>query len=400
MRAAFKFRLYPTSGQSARLAACLDDHRFLYNAALQERRDAYRHPSKTSISYGAQSAQLKDIRKADLDGQGRWSFSSQQATLRRLNLAFAAFFKRAKAGKGRASGFPRFKGSGWFDTITWPKDGDGARWNSQPHDRHTRVYLQGIGHVKVRAHRAVQGHVKTISIKREGIGARVKWFVVLSCDDVPARDLPVTGAIVGIDMGIASFATTSDGLHVPNPRFLATSADELAAAQQGLARKKRGSKNRYRARVKVAAIHARTRRQRTDFHHKTALSLIRDHDLIVVEDLRVANMTKSAAGTIAAPGTNVAQKAGLNRSILDAGWSAFLTILTAKAESAGRTVIAVNPANTSRTCPQCGRTDAANRPSQATFACVTCGHTGHADVIAATNILGRGLASLPEPQAA
>lgn len=398
MRRAYKFRLSPTSGQAARLQQCLDDHRHLYNAALQERRDAWRM-SRVSINYGGQSAQLKDIRNADVEGQGRWSFSSQQATLRRLNKAFTAFFTRAKAGK--KAGFPRFKGHGWFDTVEWPKNGDGCKWDSQPHDeKHLRVYLQGIGHIKVRAHRAAEGRIKTLSIKREGFGARVKWFVVVSCDDVPAQPLPETGAVVGVDVGVASFLTTSDGVHVPNPRFLRTAAADLVTAQQALARKKRGSRNRARARAKAAAIHAKVRRQRSDFHHKTALALVRDHDLIVIEDLRVSNMTRSAAGTVEEPGTNVAAKSGLNKSILDAGWSQFALILTAKAESAGRTIIRVNAANTSRTCPTCGYTAAANRPSQAVFSCQACGHTGHADIVAARNILGRGLASQPQPLAA
>jgi putative transposase len=228
----------------------------------------------------------------------------------------------------------------------------------------------------------------------------VKWYAVVSCDDVPVRPLEPTGAVVGVDMGVASFLTTSDGIHVPNPRFLRTAADELAAAQQALARKKRGSNNRRRARARVAAIHAKVRRQRNDFHHKTALGLVRSHDVIVLEDLRVANMTRSASGTVEQPGTKVAQKSGLNRSILDAGWSQFALILTAAAESAQRTIIRVNPANTSRTCPTCGHTAATNRPSQAVFCCQRCGHTGHADVVAAGNRLGRGLASLPEPLAA
>lgn len=397
VRRAYKFRLSPTSGQASRLQACLDDHRVLYNAALQERRDAYRM-RRVSIRYGSQSGQLTAIRAEDPSGQGRWSFSSQQATLRRLNRAYTAFFARVKA--GRKAGFPRFKGAGWFDTVEWPKNGDGCKWDSQPHDKHLRVYVQGVGHVKVRAHRTVTGRIKTLSIKREGLGRNVKWFVVVSCDDVPAQPLPTTGAAVGVDVGVASFLTTSDGVQVPNPRFLAAAATQLATAQQTLARKKRGSNNRARARARVAAIHARMRRQRADFHHKTARTLVRAHDVIVIEDLRVQNMTRSASGTVEEPGSNVAQKSGLNRSILDAGWSQFALILAAAAESAQRTIIRVNAAHTSRTCPACGHADTANRPSQAIFCCVQCGHRGHADVVAARNILGRGLASLPEPVAA
>ncbi|WP_432977935.1 RNA-guided endonuclease InsQ/TnpB family protein [Dactylosporangium sp. CA-233914] len=385
MRRAYKFLLRPTSKQVDALTACVEDHRQLYNAALQERRDAYRRAG-VSIRYGDQSVQLKDIRRYDPD-QGRWSFSSQQATLRRLETAFAAFFRRVKA--GRAPGYPRFKGIGWFDTVEWPKDRDGCRWDSTPDDL-TRVYLQGVGHVRVHAHRTVEGTVKTISVKREGR----RWYVVLSCGDVPELVLAETGSAVGIDMGIASFLTTSDGAQISNPRHGRRNAERLAAAQRDLARKKRGSNRRRKARERVAAHHARVRRRRLDHAHKAALWLVRHYDIIAHEDLRIANMTRSASGTVEVPGANVAQKSGLNRSILDAGWGVFLNVLASKAESAGRVVVAVNPANTSRTCPDCGHCAKENRVTQADFVCVACGYAGHADVVGATNVLGAGLALL------
>jgi putative transposase len=385
VKRAYKFLLRPTDQQTGRLAACLEDHRQLYNAALEHRRSAYRIAGVT-VRYGDQSAELKDIRRADLGGQGRWSFSSQQATLRRLDRAMGAFFRRAKA--GQAPGYPRFKGKGWFDSVTWPKDGDGCRWDSQPDARARRVYLQGVGHVRVHQHRAVGGVIKTITVKREGR----RWYVVLACDQVPARPLRATGAAVGIDLGVAWLLTTSQGQHVPNPRHLARSADRLARAQQALARCQRGSNRRRKQRARVAALHAKVRRQRLDHGHKTALALVRDHDLIVHEDLRVANLTRSAAGTMQQPGTNVAQKAGLNRSILDAGWGVFLSTLADKAESAGRVLVAVDPRNTSRTCPACGHVAAGSRVTRAIFCCVACSHGGHADVVAALNILRAGLA--------
>lgn len=387
MRRAYKFLLRPTSKQATALRAVLDDHRHLYNAALEERREAYRK-AKVSIRYGDQSAQLKDIRRGDPDGQGRWSFSSQQATLRRLDKAFQAFFKRVKAGK--TPGFPRFKGVGWFDTVEWPKDRDGCRWNSTSDSGQTRVYLQGVGHVRVHAHRKVEGTVKTISVKRDGR----RWFVVLSCDDVPELALPETGSAVGIDMGVVSFLTTSDGAQVDNPRHGRRNADRLAAAQRKLAACKRGSNRRRKRRERVAASHAKVRRQRLDHAHKTALWLVKHYDVIAHEALRIANMTRSASGTVEVPGRNVAQKSGLNRSILDAGWGVFLNVLRAKAESAGRVVVEVNPANTSRTCPSCWHVCAENRVTQADFRCVSCGYAGHADVVGATNVLRAGLALL------
>ncbi|MBB4958347.1 RNA-guided endonuclease InsQ/TnpB family protein [Micromonospora polyrhachis] len=384
MRRAYKFLLRPTVKQVQTLGECLEAHRLLYNAALQERREAWQRAGVT-IRYGDQSAQLKDIRRAD-PGQACWSFSSQQATLRRLNLAFDGFFRRVKA--GQTPGYPRFKGRGWWDTVVWPKDGDGCRWDPPPDSGLTRVYLQGVGHVRVHAHRRVEGRVKTISVKREG----TCWYVILSCGDVPAQTLPPVNSPVGVDMGVAAFLTTNHGVQVPNPRYLAASADRLTQAQQALARCERGSRRRGKARSRVAAVHRRVARQRLDHAHKTARWLVTHHDLICHEKLRITNMTRSAAGTVDAPGVNVAAKSGLNRSILDAGWGVFLRVLASKAESAGRMVIAVNPANTSRTCPHCGHCARENRPTQADFTCVACGYHGHADVVAASNVLRAGLA--------
>lgn len=371
------------------LAACLEDHRQLYNAALQERRDAYRKRAVT-LRYDDQSAQLREIRGADPGGQGRWSAGSQQQTLRRLDRAFAAFFRRVKA--GARAGFPRFKGRGWFDTVEWPAVKNGARWNSTPHDPTTRVYLIGIGHMRVHQHRQVTGTVKTISVKREGR----RWYVVLSCDDVPIRPLPAAGGAVGIDMGIISFLSTSDGDHVPNPHHAREASVKLEKAQQALARCKRGSRRRAKARARVAGLHGKIRRQRVDHAHKVALTLVRGHDVVVHEDLRVANMVRRPTPRLADDKTflpnGAAAKAGLNRSIADAGWRMFLTILAHKAESAGRTLIAISPANTSRTCTRCGHCAAENRISQAAFRCRACGYTAHADVNAALNILRAGLA--------
>jgi putative transposase len=394
VRRSFTFLLRPTRHQEIALAACLEDHRQLYNAALEHRRTAYAKAG-VSVRYGDQSAELKHIRGDDPGGQGRWSFSSQQATLRRLDKAFAAFFKRVR--EGRTPGFPRFKGRGRFDTVTWPKDGDGCRWDSQPqHPTATWVRLQGVGHVRVHRHRRVSGTVKTISVKREGS----RWFVALSCDEVPAEPLPATGVSVGIDLGVASLVTTSDGGQVANPRHLAATAGRLAAGQRDLARKKRGSQRRRKQVARLAALHAKVRRQRLDGAHKAALALVRAYDVIAHEDLRITNMTRSASGTAEQPGRNVAQKSGLNRSILDAGWGVFLTILADKAESAGRKLIAVNPAGTSRTCAHCGHCAKDNRLTQAEFACTACGHTAHADVNAAINILRAGLALRQAAQAA
>jgi putative transposase len=356
---AYKFLMRPTVRQEQALGEMLRDHCSLYNGALQERRDAYRHASKTSIKYGMQSAQLKDIRAFDPERQGRWSFSSQQATLRRLDKAMQAFFRRVKA--GQAPGYPRFRGVNWFDTVEFPKDGDGCRWDSTPHDPVTRVRLQGVGHVKVNQHRAVAGRVKTVSVKREGR----KWFVVLTAEQDQPEPLPATGSAVGIDLGIANFLADSGGEFVPNPRHGRRAAAKLEAAQQALSRfPRRKAKNRtanhQRAVDKAAALHGKVRRQRLDHAHKTALGLVRVHDFIAHEDLKIRNMVKAPApkpdpdqpGSFLPNGA--AAKAGLNRGIADAGWGVFLTILLAKAESAGREVIAVDPAILPASAPNAG----------------------------------------------
>ncbi|WP_049659847.1 RNA-guided endonuclease TnpB family protein [Kitasatospora sp. MY 5-36] len=389
---AYKFLMRPTVGQQQALAEMLRDHCSLYNGALQERRDAWRHVSRTTVRYGGQSAQLKEIRAFDPECQGRWSFSSQQATLRRLDKAFAAFFRRVESGE--KPGYPRFRGVNRFDTVDFPRNGDGCRWDSTPHDPVTRVRFQGVGHVKVHRHRAVVGTVRTVSVKREG----KRWYVVLTAEQARPDPLPATGSVVGIDMGIANLLADSDGEFVANPRHGRKAAAKLEAAQQALSRCKRRGNRRRKAVETVAGLHRKVRRQRLDHAHKTALGLVRAHDLIAHEDLKIRNMVKAPApkpdpeqaGAFLPNGA--AAKAGLNRSISDAGWGVFLTILHAKAESAGREVIAVDPRNTSRTCPACGHTTAENRPTQDTFHCTGCAHRAHSDTVGAVNVLRAGLA--------
>ncbi|MBB4933018.1 putative transposase [Lipingzhangella halophila] len=402
---AYRFLLRPTVRQQVALAAMLRDHCSLYNAALQERRDAYAHVSQTRITYGDQSAQLTEIRDFDTERQGRWSFSSQQATLRRLDKAFVAFFRRVKA--GHKPGYPRFRGVGRFDTVDFPKDGDGCRWDSTPKDTVRRVRFQGVGHVRVHQHRPVKGRVKTVSVKREGN----RWYVILACDQVPAEPLEPTGRVTGIDMGVASFLTTSEGEHVDSPKFLARSADTLAAAQRDLDRfpKRIKARNRTRkhqaAQARVTRLYAKVARQRRDHHHKKALDLVRRFDAIACERLNIAGMTTAPAPRPdperhdAFRANNAAAKAGLNKSVLDAGWGVFLGILAHKAESAGRELIPVQARNTSRTCPRkaCGHVSADNRPSQEKFRCLRCGYAEHADRVAAINVGIRAGLVLPVP---
>jgi putative transposase len=245
----------------------------------------------------------------------------------------------------------------------------------------------------------VVGRVKTVSVKREG----KRWYVILTAEQEQSEPLPRTGSVAGIDMGIANFLADSNGEFVPSPRHGRRAAAKLEAAQQALARfprvrRDKRTANHRRAVQKVAGLHRTVRRQRLDHAHKTALGLVREHDVIAHEDLKIRNMVKAPKPKPdpEQPGTflpnGAAAKAGLNHSISDAGWGVFLKILHAKAESAGREVIAVDPRNTSRTCPQCGHVSAENRLTQEKFHCASCGHSAHADTVGALNVLRAGLA--------
>ena len=375
MNRVFRYRLYPTSRQQTSLGEMLRDHCRLYNAALQERRDAYRM-CQHSVSYGDQSAQLRDIRSFDED-QSRWSFSSQQQTLRRLDKAFQAFFRRVEA--GQSPGYPRFKPVQRFDTVTFI-EGDGAKWLGE------RVRLQGIGHVKVKLHRPVGGTVKQVSITREG----QHWYVNVVCVDVPAQERPPTGAVVGIDRGVRHLLADSDGGFSPNPRHTREAAEKLTGAQQALAGCQRGSTRRRKAVTRVAGHHRKVRNSRADYLHKLSRTLVDTYDVVVLEDLRVGNMTRRPKPLPDNAPNGAAAKAGLNKSILDAGWTALAGMIQYKAESAGADVIFVPAANTSRTCHACGHVDAGNRRGEV-FLCQRCGHSAHADTNAALNILRLGL---------
>jgi putative transposase len=393
VRRAFKFRAYPTRPQERRAARLLADHCDLYNAALEERREAWRL-RRVSVSYRMQSAQLKDIRRADPEGQGRHSFTAQLRTLRRLNVVFAAFYTRASKGK---AGYPRFKPYSRFHQVRFVV-GDGAKWTPAPSGGWARAAFQAVGSVKVRQHRPVPGTVKNLQLKRE----HRRWYVIVTAeaDSVP---LPSVSRSVGVDLGIARFLTTSDGEIFPNPKFLAASAETIADLQRRKERARLGSGNRRRLRRALAKEWRKVRNRRHNFHHRTAHALVREFDTIALEKLSTAAMTRRPAPkpdpgqTGAFLPNKAAAKAGLNKAILDAGWAQFANILAAKAESAGRRTVFVNPVGTSIECHLCGR--ACARPRRDIVICPTCG-TMDADVNGARNIAARaGLGSGQAPAA-
>jgi putative transposase len=386
VKRAYKLRAYPTRPQQGRAVRLLADHCELYNAALQERREAWRM-RKVRIGYDDQSAQLKEIRAADPAGHGRHSFTAQQQTLRRLNTVFAAYLRRVRDAKGSARriGYPRFKPDQRFNQVLFVA-GDGARWEPADGGRWAHASFQAVGRVRLNQHRPVPGRVKTLQLKREGR----RWYVIV-VTQTEAVPLAPTGRSVGVDVGVARFLTTSDGEVVANPRFLDAAQDRIADLQRRKQRARPGSGNRRRLRRSLAKEWRRLGNKRRDFHHKTARRLVATCDTLALEDLRVAAMTKTASGSIEAPGRNVAAKAGLNRSILDAGWTQFTSILAAKAESAGRRVVLVHPGRTSIDCHACGAS--CDRPRQEIVVCPVHGELD-ADLNGARNIAARaGLGS-------
>ena len=332
MRRSFKYRLYPADKQASAAQEQVNVARELYNACLEERREAYKMAGK-SLTYYDQANQLKEIRLLRPD-VAAVNYSMLQATCRRAHHSFENFYRRRKA--GLTGGFPRYKGYHRFDSITFPSYRDGCKLVGN------HLTLQGIGSLKVKLHRPVEGAIKTVTVKREGL----TWFVIFSCE-VEAAPLEQTGCSVGIDVGLTAFLTTDTGETVTNPRPLKNALRRLRLAQRSFARKKRANKNkktgcqgvrRAKAGRLVASVHRKVANTRTDFHHKIAYTLVQRNDTIMHEALQVANMVKNH---------------GLARSIHDAAWGSFIAIVTAKAEGAGRSVIAVNPRGTSQMCP-CG----------------------------------------------
>lgn len=367
MRRAFRYRLYPNRDQSRELGIALETHRRLYNACLEQRKTAY-EADKTAVKYAVQSTWFTGERATN-PYFARLNFSSAQATMRRLDRAFVAFFRRVKAKTGKA-GYPRFRGRDRYDSIEYPKDGDGIRLTGN------RLRVQHVGTIKVKLHRAAEGKVKTIALKRESD----KWYVVLSCElpDVPivASDKPP----VGIDVGLESFLTTSDGLHRPNPRYLKTALPDLRRKGRTVARKRKGGKNRRKAVKRLAKVHADVKNLRGEHHHQTSLKLVRRYGFIAVESLSIKNMLKNDR---------------LARAISDVAWGNFLLTLRSKAESAGVGFAEVDAWGTSQLCSGCGA-EVRKGLSVRRHDCPHCGLSLHRDENAARNILARGLQARTE----
>ena len=243
--------------------------------------------------------------------------------------------------------------------------------------------------MRVRYSRDVLGTVKNVTVSQSA----GKWFVSIQTEREVEQPLP-HGDAIGIDVGIIRFATLSDGTFFPPLNSFRRHEIALRKAQQALSRKTKFSGNWKKAKTRVQRIHSRIGNARRDYLHKTTTTISKNHAMVCIEDLRVRNMSRSAAGTTEAPGKNVRAKSGLNKSILDQGWFEFRRQLDYKLQWNGGYLIAVPPQNTSRTCPTCGHVSADNRQTQAKFECVECGFEENADVVGAINILSRGMQML------
>lgn len=367
-----KFRLYPTPEQSAVLGRWVGSARFVYNLAYEQRRDFWRQFQANegrSIGHASQSRELTRLR-AEVDWLREAPRDGLEAALIDLERSFQAFF--------RGSGFPRPRKMGENDSIRLRGRDTrvsilNAKW--------AEVRLPKMGAVRFRCSRKVRGEILTTSlVRRAG-----KWFVSFACD---AGEAPAANSLpaVGIDRGVATVLAMSDGSSVKLPRFTALEKRKRRA-QRVLARRKRGSKRYAHQRRIVRDVAAKIARARAHHLHVASTGIARRYGVVALEKLNVRAMTASAKGTVEQPGRGVAQKRGLNRSILAQGWGIFARQLEYKLEAAGGRLIYVPAAYTSQTCAECGVVDARSRKSQAVFECVACGHCDHADTNAARNIM-------------
>ena len=351
-----------------RFAGCC---RFLWNKALALEKETY-EADKKRLGYYALAGKLRDWKKEE-DTSFLAEAHSQilQQTLKDLDRAYKNFFaKRAD--------FPRFKKKGVHDAFRYPQ-------GFKIDETGKQIYLPGIGFVKYRRSRYIEGKAKNITVIRKADG----WYVSIQTEY--EKEVPVhQGDEVGIDMGVAWFCTLSDGTQIAPCNALKKHLKKLAQMQRALSRKEKFSSNWKKAQREVAKLHQRIGNIRQDFINKVALDLSKKHAVIYREDLRIKNMTASAAGTVEEPGHNVAQKSGLNRAILDQAWGKFFQRLEWKCEQRGAQVIKVSPQYTSRICPVCGYESKENRKSQANFKCMACGYRENADVVGARNIKVRG----------
>lgn len=359
-----KYRLKPTKAQATQLDAQLEECRWLYNHLLASRRDAW-EKRQESLAYYAQATTLPTL-KHERDTLSTVHSQVLQNVAVRIDLTFKAFFRRCKAGE--EPGYPRFRGRGRYDSMTFPQYGNGCQLTDGV------LKLSKVGALRVVQHRPLEGTPKTCTLRRSATG---KWYVTIACE-IETQSLPSTGEAVGIDVGLISFATLSTGEKTPCPKFLRTDEKDLKRTQRKLSAATEGTPERRKRRRIVARVHERIANRRSDFAHQESRKVVNRFDVVAVEDLSVNQMVHNHC---------------LAKSIHDAAWSQFATFLSYKAAWAGREFVAVNPAYTSQDCSGCGHREKKTL-SQRLHQCPCCGLTLDRDHNAALNIKRLGLQSL------
>ena len=357
------YRLYPTKKQLNALETTLEECRWLYNDTLIYRKNAWEQEQRNASWYESK-ARIPLLKNEHPSLKFVHSQVLQNVT-ERVELALQAFFRRYKAGEN--PGYPRFKGKGRYDSFTYTQSGF-----SLAHDN--RVCLSKIGSVKMVYHRTLKGKLKTLTLHKSSTG---KWYACFSVECEPER-LPENPQQVGLDVGLKTFATLSDGAEIENPRFFRQEEKALAKVQRKHSALAKGTPERRKHRKAVARVHERIKFRRDNFTHQESRSIVDSNGLIAVEDLQINRMTHHRC---------------LAKSIADAAWSQFFDKLSYKAEEAGRVFIKVNPAYTSQTCSQCGHRQ--KMPlSERTFTCPCCQLSLDRDLNASKNILAVGLYSI------
>ena len=363
MRKTYRYRMYPTKKQLKALQATLEECRWLYNNTLACRKDAWEQEQRT-VSYYESKARIP-LLKAERPSIKSVHSQVLQNVTERVELAFQAFFRRCKTGED--PGYPRFKSKGRYDSFTFTQSGF-----SLTHDN--RVCLSKVGSIKLVYHRPIKGKIKTLTIHRSSTG---KWYACFSVECKPER-LPDNPQQVGIDVGLKTFATLSNGAEIKNPRFFRKEEKALAKAQRKHSKLAKETPERRKHRKVVARVHERIVFRRENFTHQESRTIVNSFGVICVEDLPVNRMTHNHC---------------LAKSIADASWSAFFAQLGCKAEEAGRQFVKVNPAYTSQTCSRCGHRQPMPLDVRV-FACPCCHAQLDRDLNAALNICGLGLQAL------
>ena len=375
---AYKYELKPNGEQQRNMRRFAGSCRFVFNKALALQKANHEAGNKF-IGYVAMAKHLTAWRNSAETG---WLSDAPvhplQHALKDLERAYKNFFaKRAD--------FPRFKKKGVGDSFRYP---DAKQFKID--QGNNRIFLPKLGWLRYRNSRDILGTPKNITVSSNG----GKWFVSIQTEREEAEPVHPSASIVGVDVGIARFATLSDGTVFEPINSFRKQQQRLARYQRAMSRKTKFSNNWKKAKAKVTKLHQKIGNIRRDYLHKTTTTISQNHAMVCIEDLQVRKMSKSAAGSVEAPGRNVKAKSGLNKSILDQGWFEYRRQLEYKQAWRGGQVVAVPPRNTSRTCPCCGHVSAENRQTQARFACVDCGFEENADLIGAINILAAGHAVL------